>query len=144
MAGHVRLVCAVAGETLFEDQPVLFIEPGDVADVRGASASEVDPDAVRRAITPRTILISVMHANNEVGTIQPLEEIGKVARERGIAFHTDAAQTVDRIINTFPPEAQSQARVQLATVIQAVYRRKGTSTHQASRPPAGALAPSAR
>ena len=57
----------------------------------------VDPDDVRRAITPRTILISVMHANNEVGTIQPIEEIGTIAREHGIRFHTDAAQSVGKI-----------------------------------------------
>jgi cysteine desulfurase len=57
----------------------------------------VDPDDVRRAITPSTILISVMHANNEVGTIQPIAEIGQIARDRGIAFHTDAAQSVGKI-----------------------------------------------
>ncbi|MDZ3837022.1 MAG: cysteine desulfurase family protein [Rhodospirillales bacterium] len=57
----------------------------------------VDPDDVRRAITPRTILISVMHANNEVGTIQPIAEIGAIAREHGIRFHTDAAQSVGKI-----------------------------------------------
>ena len=57
----------------------------------------VDPEAVRRAITPRTILISVMYANNEVGTIQPIEEIGAIAREHAICFHTDAAQSVGKI-----------------------------------------------
>ena len=57
----------------------------------------VDPDAVRRAITSRTILISVMHANNEVGTIQPLAEIAALARAHGIFFHTDAAQSVGKI-----------------------------------------------
>jgi cysteine desulfurase len=57
----------------------------------------VDPRDVRRAITPRTVLISVMHANNEVGTIQPIEEIGAIAREHGIRFHTDAAQSVGKI-----------------------------------------------
>ncbi len=57
----------------------------------------VDPDDVRRALTPGTILISVMHANNEVGTIQPIEEIGRIARERGIVFHTDAAQSVGKV-----------------------------------------------
>jgi len=61
------------------------------------SSGRVDPDQVRRAITPRTILISVMHANNEVGTIQPIEEIGAIAREHGIRFHTDAAQSVGKI-----------------------------------------------
>lgn len=52
----------------------------------------VDPDAVRRAIRSDTALISVMYANNEVGTIEPIAEIGAIAREHGIAFHTDAVQ----------------------------------------------------
>lgn len=58
----------------------------------------VDPDAVRQAITPRTILISVMHANNETGAIQPIEAISRVARDHGVRFHTDAAQSVGKII----------------------------------------------
>jgi cysteine desulfurase NifS/selenium donor protein len=57
----------------------------------------VSPEDVRRAITPHTILITIMHANNETGTIQPIEEIGKIARACGILFHTDAAQSVGKI-----------------------------------------------
>jgi cysteine desulfurase len=57
----------------------------------------VDPDDVRRAISSRTILISIMHANNEVGTVQPVAEIGRTARQRGVLFHTDAAQSVGKI-----------------------------------------------
>lgn len=57
----------------------------------------VDPDAVRRAITPRTILVTIMHANNETGAIQPVEAIAAIAREHGIRFHTDAAQSVGKI-----------------------------------------------
>jgi cysteine desulfurase len=57
----------------------------------------VDPDGVKRAITKRTLLISVMHANNEVGTIEPIAEIGRIAREAGISFHTDAVQTTGHI-----------------------------------------------
>ncbi len=57
----------------------------------------VDPDDVRRAITPHTVLVSIMHANNEVGTIQPISEISRIARERGIPFHTDAAQSIGKI-----------------------------------------------
>jgi cysteine desulfurase len=53
----------------------------------------VDPDDVRKAITPQTVLISVMHANNEVGTIQPIAKIGKIARAHKIPFHTDAVAT---------------------------------------------------
>lgn len=52
----------------------------------------VDPDAVKNAITDQTILVSVMLANNEVGTIQPIGEIGKITRERGVIFHVDAVQ----------------------------------------------------
>lgn len=57
----------------------------------------VDPDDLNKAITPRTILISIMHANNEVGTIQPIEECARIAREHGVLFHTDAAQSVGKI-----------------------------------------------
>ncbi|QWG24304.1 cysteine desulfurase [Bradyrhizobium sediminis] len=57
----------------------------------------VDPDDLRRAITPHTILVSIMHANNEVGTIQPIEECARIAREHDILFHTDAAQSVGKI-----------------------------------------------
>jgi cysteine desulfurase len=53
----------------------------------------VDPQDVEKAITPKTALISIMHANNEVGSIQPIEEIGKIAREHNIPFHTDAVAT---------------------------------------------------
>lgn len=52
----------------------------------------VNPDEIARAITPQTILISVMYANNEVGTIEPLAEIAQIANKRGILFHTDAVQ----------------------------------------------------
>ena len=57
----------------------------------------VDLKDVEKAIMPDTILISVMHANNETGTIQPVEEIGRIARAHGILFHTDAAQSVGKI-----------------------------------------------
>jgi cysteine desulfurase len=57
----------------------------------------VDPETVRRAIRPNTALVSVMHANNEVGTIQPIREIAAIARERGVRMHTDAAQTVGKV-----------------------------------------------
>ncbi len=57
----------------------------------------VDPEDVRHALTPRTILISVMHANNEVGTLQPIAEIARIAREKGILSHTDAAQSVGKL-----------------------------------------------
>jgi len=57
----------------------------------------VDPEAVRKAITDKTVLITLMYANNEVGTIHPIAEIGKIAKEKGILFHSDATQAVGKI-----------------------------------------------
>jgi cysteine desulfurase len=65
--------------------------------VRVGPSGVVDPADVERALRPETVLISVMHANNELGTVQPLEEIGRLARERDIYFHTDAVQSAGKI-----------------------------------------------
>jgi cysteine desulfurase len=57
----------------------------------------VDLDELRAAITARTILISIMHANNEIGVLQPIREIGRIAKERGVLFHTDATQAAGKV-----------------------------------------------
>ena len=57
----------------------------------------VDPDDIRKAITDKTVLISIMYANNEVGTIHPIREIGKIAKEKGIIFHCDGVQAAGKI-----------------------------------------------
>ena len=79
--------------------PALFLlELGvDVTVLPVDSAGRIDPEVLRKAIRPKTALISIMLANNETGTLQPLREISMIAREHNIPFHTDAAQAVGKL-----------------------------------------------
>jgi cysteine desulfurase len=81
----------------------------------------VDPDAVRNAITDKTVLITIMWANNEIGTLHPVAEIGKIAKEKGIVFHTDAVQAIGKV-----PVDFEKAGVDLASITaHKIYGPKG-------------------
>jgi cysteine desulfurase len=104
-------------------QPCRFLETlgAEVTRLPVDGTGMVSPEDVRKAITPRTILVSVMHANNEVGTIQPIAEISRLTRERGVLLHTDAAQSVGKI-----PANVSELGVDLLSVAgHKVYAPKG-------------------
>jgi cysteine desulfurase len=84
-------------------------------------SGRIDPGGLRRAVTPRTILVSIMHANNEVGTIEPIEDCASIAREYGVLFHTDAAQSVGKISTDV-----NELRVDLLSIAgHKVYAPKG-------------------
>ncbi len=81
----------------------------------------VDPDAVRQTITPQTILISIMTANNEIGTLAPVQEIGAIAKEHNILFHTDAAQAAGYI----PMDVQAMHIDMMSLSAHKIYGPKG-------------------
>ncbi len=81
----------------------------------------INLDELRRAITPKTILISIMYANNEIGVVQPVEEIGKIAKEKGIFFHCDGVQAVGKI----PVDVQKDGIDLLSISAHKIYGPKG-------------------
>src|ERR1700680_4413455 len=86
-----------------------------------AKDGRIDLDDLRRAITPKTILITIMYANNEIGTIQPIAEIGKIAKEKGILFHTDGVQALGMI----PVDVQRDNIDMISLTAHKLYGPKG-------------------
>jgi cysteine desulfurase len=99
LAGKGRHIITTSIEHPSVMNPCLFLmyQGYDITFLPVDGTGWVDPEAVRHAIRPATVLISVMHANNETGTIQAVNEIGHIARNAGVLFHTDAAQSVGKI-----------------------------------------------
>jgi len=91
--GNHIVTSAIEHHAVMEPCHFLEREGFEVTFLPVDSRGFVDPQDVAKAITGRTVLVSIMHANNEIGTLQPVTEIGKIARERGVCFHTDAVQT---------------------------------------------------
>ena len=96
--GHHFITSTIEHHAVLETMEFLEKKRGyEVTRVPVDSGGLVNPEAVRKAIRPDTILVSIMHGNNEVGTIEPIAEIGKITREAGVLFHSDAVQTAGKM-----------------------------------------------
>jgi cysteine desulfurase len=94
--GRHLITSAVEHHAVLESMEYLEKHGYEITRIPVNSGGVVDPESVRQAIRPDTVLVSVMHANNEVGTIQPITEIGKITREAGVLLHVDAVQTAGK------------------------------------------------
>jgi len=95
--GNHIIISPIEHDCVIESAKWLESQGFEVTRLKVGKFGLVDPADVKKAIKKDTILVSVMHANNEIGTIEPIEEIGKICRERNVYFHTDAAQSFGKI-----------------------------------------------
>ncbi len=95
--GRHLITSSIEHHAVLESMEFLEKRGFDVTRIPVDGTGLVDPEDVRRAIRPDTILVSIMHANNEIGTVQPVADIGRVTREAEVTFHVDAVQTAGKL-----------------------------------------------
>lgn len=95
--GNHIIISAIEHPCIIESAKWLKGQGFEITEIKTDKYGLVDPEDVKKFIKKETILVSIMHANNEIGTIQPIEEIGKICKERGVYFHTDAVQSLGKI-----------------------------------------------
>jgi len=119
-SGHI-IISAIEHPAVSEPARFLQRMGFDVTVVECNRRAVVDPDTVKRALRPETLLVSVMHANNEVGTIQPIRQIAEICHERNTLVHTDASQSTGKI-----PVRVDELGVDLLTIAgHKIYAPKG-------------------
>jgi cysteine desulfurase len=95
--GNHIITCVTEHKAILDTCKRLEKDGAQVTYLPVDKTGRVDPDDVRKAITDKTILVSIMLANNEIGTVHPIEEIGKITREKGVLFHSDAVQGIGKV-----------------------------------------------